>query len=434
MVFHALDVETGKSVAVRRFFPFGADGGGLFDEERAGYDVAVARLAGLTHPGLRAVLAGGCDPVDGMPFVVTEWINGESLAETLERGTFTPEAAMEVLDRALELSEALSQVLGEEAVWVETAPSMILADSEENGRGFTFCISPMKWLGVDATRRSLLAMAELAEALLGWRDRLVADQAGKGLGAWVKWLRGNAETITLFEVRQSLAEFMGATAPGPARSILHSAPTVVLREPASKQPLVLTWVMVVLAVLVVLVTAAGWLLTKRTPQSAVVSEEQPAPAATTTAATAPAAPVIPQNAEAKRLAEINAKAAAMGNGGQAQVVTDAVPGPVLQYSNVLQIISENGQEVSVEGILKKVTPSTRTDHFLYLEFTDDDSRDGARGRCLTKNAPADMSEEALGLLIGKNIRITGVVKIETSQKKKKPVIQLKDRSAITDAP
>ncbi len=197
VTFSALDVETGEAVAVRRFFPFGADGGGLFEDEIAEYDGAVALLAGLKHPGLRAVLTGGCDPVDGMPFVVTEWITGQALADKLEHGVFSPPAAVKVLDRALEISEALSQVLGEEALWVETDPVLVIDDAGENRRGLTFSICPVKWVGGEISRRSLLPMAELAEELLGWRGLRVPDQAGNGLGSWVKWLRANPETVSL---------------------------------------------------------------------------------------------------------------------------------------------------------------------------------------------------------------------------------------------
>ena len=74
VVFRALDTETGATVAVRRFFPFGANGGGLSADEQSAYDIAVGRLAGLNHPAMRAVICGGCDPVDGMPFIATEWV------------------------------------------------------------------------------------------------------------------------------------------------------------------------------------------------------------------------------------------------------------------------------------------------------------------------------------------------------------------------
>ena len=56
--------------------PVRRGGGGLLEEEQAAYNIAVGRLAGLQHPALRAVVCGGCDPVDGIPFIATEWIEG----------------------------------------------------------------------------------------------------------------------------------------------------------------------------------------------------------------------------------------------------------------------------------------------------------------------------------------------------------------------
>ena len=85
MVFRALDTETGKTVAVRRFFPFGALGVGLKDDEKTAYNIALGRLTGLNHPALRSVICGGCDPVDGIPFIATEWIEGHVLEPIVEQ-------------------------------------------------------------------------------------------------------------------------------------------------------------------------------------------------------------------------------------------------------------------------------------------------------------------------------------------------------------
>ncbi len=86
VIFQAFDEETQQPVALRRFFPYGAGGGGLEGEERAAYEEAVLRLMQVSIPSLRRVVAGGVDDLDGMPFLASEWIPGKTLAERLARG------------------------------------------------------------------------------------------------------------------------------------------------------------------------------------------------------------------------------------------------------------------------------------------------------------------------------------------------------------
>jgi hypothetical protein len=444
VTFCALDIATREVVAVRRFFPFGVAGGGLFDEERAAYDVAVARLAGLKHPGWRAVLTGGCDPVDGMPFVVTEWITGQALRDKLEHGVFSPAAAIRVLDRALEICEALSQLLAEEGVWVETCPSLIIEDGGDSRRGLTFSISPMKWLGGASSRRSLLPVVELANDLLGWRDMMVADQAGNGLGMWVKWLRAHAETATLFEVRQKLANFTGGTAPDPARTLVPDPARTLVPDPArtlvpdsartlvpppphpvavekspSKQPL--WWAIGLLALLAVV--AGWWLLTSAAGD-----------AANRLAAAEPSA-TSPEG-QSKRVEKINALAATLIKGGRllptAAAAADASkPGGVFQSGDTQLIINERNREVTVEGVLKNIRASD-SGKTLYLEFEATTSTDGVRGAITTQDMAPGLSEQDLKQYLGKRIRITGVVKLMSRSKAQCPEVLLEDRKSIQE--
>ena len=244
VVFRALDLETGNVVAVRRFFPFGANGGGLHADEQTAYTIAVSRLADLSHPALRSVICGGCDPVDGIPFIATEWIEGETLESTLASGPLDASAAVQLVTQALEVSELISHALAEEAVWVETEIQSIVVGTEASGRSFTFWISPLKWLGRDDLSRGLESIVTLTEQVMGRQERLVNDQAGRGLGSWVKWLGTVSSTTTLREARESLVASVGSEPPAPTKSLVVKAstrppvrPAMPLKSHSSKAPI-----------------------------------------------------------------------------------------------------------------------------------------------------------------------------------------------------
>jgi hypothetical protein len=212
VVFQALDTQTGKTVAVRRFFPFGSSGDGLQADEETAYKIALGRLGAVEHQSLRSVIDGGCDPVDRMPFIVTEWVDGESLSGIIQNEPLPVATAVELIMQALDVCELVSHVFAEEGVWVETDLRTIVLGGESSGRGFTFWISPFKWL-VHGQGRGFQAIITLTEEVLFWRGRVVGDQAGGGLGAWLRWLRGAADTASLHEVRENLAAALGVDPP-----------------------------------------------------------------------------------------------------------------------------------------------------------------------------------------------------------------------------
>ncbi len=82
-----------------------------------------------------------------------------------------PALVIDVLRIALETSIVLSHVLGEEAVWVETEVESIVVGTSESGRGFTFWISPFKWLGSEMESRKLSSIVSLGEELTGWKRK-----------------------------------------------------------------------------------------------------------------------------------------------------------------------------------------------------------------------------------------------------------------------
>jgi hypothetical protein len=232
VVFHAEERDTGRSVVLRRFFPYGPEGGGLQEAERAAYMAALDRVKQLHYPTLRTIIDGGCDPVDGMPFLVTEWVEGQRLSELLKTRPLSPGSTKALISHAIEASKELTQAFGEEAVWVETAPESIVLPVE--GEMVTFWICPMKWLASPQKRGGLLPLAELAGKALHWRGKPVAG-AAEGLGTWVKAVRANPNRWSLDEALHALHEPLSIVSTGQPVAP-GGVPTVPMKAAAKAGP------------------------------------------------------------------------------------------------------------------------------------------------------------------------------------------------------
>ena len=390
VIFRALDTHTGNIVAVRRFFPFGANGGGLHAEEQIAYNIAVERLSEVKHPSLRAIICGGCDPIDGIPYIATEWIEGEPIQMFLDQGPLPADVASELITEALEVCELLSQILAEEGVWVETGPQSIIAGNEQSGRGFTFWISPLKWLGGSDQARGLDAIITLTEEVMGWKGRRVNDQAGHGLGAWLKWLRRTANTTSLHEARETLAASVGVEPPPPAKNhnLSSARQTSTTVKPATSK---IWWA---LNISLVLVTGglAAWLLVRLRER---VATNQPA------SISAPAEPAIaaPHHEQ------------------------------VIQWDNYALLILKDGKQVSVEGVLADIKFSEKR-ITMYLLFAKTPGKNDCRGAVATKTAPTNLSPAALTPLIGQKVRLRGKLIILKSFGLQRPEIVINDRTSI----
>jgi hypothetical protein len=415
VVFRAQDTETGMTVAVRRFFPFGSEGGGLDRDEQTAYNIAISRLAGLSHPGMRSVICGGSDPIDRVPFIVTEWVDGESLASILERQSLAPETAIELLTIVLEVCELLSNVLAEEAVWVETDLRTIMAGDEAGGRPFTLWVCPLKWLNSGEVLRGLEPVDNLTEDIMGWRGKIVSDQAGRGLGGWLKWLRGVAETTTLQEAREMLAASTGKEPPAPVRQLVNQATITVPKKPrpAPKSKFPLT-----VGVLLIAIGAMGWLMHQRKnaaarAQLAAVGIEAPTPK-------------LPPTASDRA----SLRAAELSVGLQAQQTAASQPGQVFSPDQQDLLVLREGQETTVEGRLEviRVSSSGKT---MYLQFSKGADKNQTCGAVPTEGAPADLSVNELKPLLGKLVRLKGTLKTQRLGGLKRPEILITNRASIT---
>lgn len=431
VIFRAFDSETGKTVAVRRFFPFGVDGGGLHADEQTAYNIAVDRLAGLSHPALRSVISGGCDPVDSIPYIATEWVEGPSIHAIIQQqGPLATEVATHLITQALEVCELLSHVLAEEAVWVETELQTIITSSDSSSRGFTFWISPLKWLGGHDKSHGLESIVTLTEQIMGWQGRSVMDHAGHGLGGWLKWLRNAAATTSLHEAREMLAASVGVDPPPPAKTLAAQATRQLVKTPkppSFKVPWVINFGLALLAVGL----GAGFLIRQRAKQAS----PQVRTPALTNAQTAPQGPVILSDAAqaSRRAAELSAQAQQEDQQhaillAQQQAAAQKMDGVIAWTSRELLVHNE-GAQVVVEGVLEKIDFSG-TRKTLYLMFSKEPDENDPRGAVILKTAAADLAAETLTPLIGKKIRLHGMVKLQKGFDLKRPEIQIKERASI----
>jgi hypothetical protein len=237
VTFEALDRESGKTVVLRRYFPFGRDGGGLSPVQAEDYEALLAQLAEVRHAGMRSLVAGGCDPQDGMPFLVSERVTGPALADALRQGPVAAASIVALIDRALEVSALLSETLGLQAVWVETSPSAIVVSEDDPERGFTFWISPLNWLHEADTHPGLSPVLELLQAVAakpapGDDVRLTA-----GLKRWETWLTANLSASPAEARRTFKATVLSpARAPGPQPRPVASAPAKATPAPVKATP------------------------------------------------------------------------------------------------------------------------------------------------------------------------------------------------------
>ena len=117
-MFLALDAETGKEVLLQRFFPFGVGSGGLGGSELESYNLALERMKSIEHRSLRRVLDGGCDPVDGIPFLIFEGREGVTLADFFSSGPINTEQGVVLVEYALKLMLEIEKLFGDKMDWL----------------------------------------------------------------------------------------------------------------------------------------------------------------------------------------------------------------------------------------------------------------------------------------------------------------------------
>lgn len=370
VVFKAVDEETGLPVSVRRFFPFGADGGGLDEAMQADYSASVARLAQVKHPALCSVIEGGCDPVDGMPYLVTEWMDGTLLIDFLANRPLSQPEAITLIIPLMEVCQLLSDAISHEGIWVETDFGNITLGTGLAHRSVAFRISPVKCLGQSEQHRGLFPLVELTARIMGWHQGVPEDLAVSGLGAWLNWLHGACESASIQEAMERLAVATGGNSPAPA-----------------------------------------------------VRKTRPVTSPATNAATRPISPARPaatSNSAAAPWLIGGLVLASLGLGGWFLIQKNGLL--LVNAADQTILIKQEGKRVAVEGNIEAVSA---TKQFIYLEFL---KNRGKSFRCVIqiKDAQGNLSQKELESLINKKVQVTGTIRVELSR----PVMGINNRSAI----
>lgn len=457
VVFRATDSETHLPVAVRRFFPFGPTGGGLSEDEQVAYADAVQRLSEINHPALRSIICGGCDPVDAMPYIATEWIDGQALQTFLRNRPLSEPEAITVIGQALEVCQILSEVAGVEGVWVETDPHTVVIGSGESNRPVSFWIAPLKWLGKKDGKVGLEPFIALTTSIMGWTGKQPRELPATGLGGWLKWLHGAARTASLHEARGNLAAAIGAAPPQPTKRVVRqpTKPGQAKKKKSSSKAVV--WILACTTLIVM--GLGGWLLVRRNaallaeangPLPAVVeiikAENPPAavatppPVQTATVSEKPAIPAPSRSGE-RSAAEASRKAAeafaAARKADEVAAAKDAerkqaaaARGGVFSPTDHDLLLGEEGKQVAVVGVLEKIGYSDNRGA-MFLLFSKNAPSPEFRGAILKDDATGDLSEAKLKTLIGSKIRLSGVILVERRTKPAyRPSIKIENRNAI----
>ena len=494
VVFKATDEETGLPVSVRRFFPFGADGGGLDDAMQADYNASVARLANVKHPALCSVIEGGCDPVDGMPYLVTEWLEGTLLIDFLKNRPLSQPEALALIMPIMEVCQLLSDAIGHDGVWVETDFGNITLGTGQAHRPVTFRISPVKCLGQSEQHRGLFPLVELTACIMGWHQGVPENLTASGLGAWLNWLHGACESASIREASEQLAIATGVKPPAPSvrktrqvtGRMANTATNPLLATANKVQSKAAVPMWLVASLILASLGLGGWYFVHRNASAQAKMEplpslvivktaepkaaETPPPLVTETVEQPPALEVTPAephedepNNPAPELAEIKqpapppapAKVAVPPTGKRGRqpkpttptatavkstvppappVTPPAVPPvkppspPAVAEFNAADqriLLGQKGKLAVVVGTVEEIAFS-HSKETMYLVFSKNNGS-SFRGAISVKIAKDDLSKPAMDALVGKKIRLTGMINVESPNR---PVIMIDKRAAI----
>jgi TolB-like protein/Tfp pilus assembly protein PilF len=161
-VYRAHDERLGRDVAVKVL----RSGQRASPALQKRFETEAKAVGSLNHPNVVAVFDAGEE--DGCPYLVTELLEGETLAERLRKGAFAPAAAVEV---ALAVARALEAAHAVGVVHRDLKPANVFVTKDGRIKVLDFGLA--KWTQPDAVSRE----STMPGALLGTPGYMSPEQA-----------------------------------------------------------------------------------------------------------------------------------------------------------------------------------------------------------------------------------------------------------------
>jgi len=223
-VYRALDPQLGREVAIKALArAFHDDAASLRRFERE-----ARALAALNHPGIATLFE--LLEVEGRPYLVLELVEGETLAERLERG---PMGAVEAVEAARQIVDALAEAHGKGIVHRDLKPSNVKLG--EDGRVKVLDFGLAKTAPVSGGNGAGTATT-LSGTILGTAPYMSPEQA-RGLQTDRRtdiWAFG----CLLYEMLSGTRAFEGRTVSDILASVLRDEPDFGRLPPATPAALV----------------------------------------------------------------------------------------------------------------------------------------------------------------------------------------------------
>lgn len=223
-VYRALDPQLGREVAIKALArAFHDDSASLRRFERE-----ARALAALNHPNIATLYE--LLEVDGRPYLVLELVEGETLAQRLERGAMP---VAEAVEAARQIVDALAEAHGKGIVHRDLKPSNVKLGQDGRVKVLDFGLAKTApGAGAGDTRTA----TTLSGTILGTAPYMSPEQA-RGLATDRRtdiWAFG----CLLFEMLSGVRAFRGRTVSDVLASVLRDEPDYALLSPATPSHLV----------------------------------------------------------------------------------------------------------------------------------------------------------------------------------------------------